>query len=498
MDDCVRPDGVKKNFLFQILYQFIILVLPLITAPYLTRVLGDSGLGNYTFTYSIAYYFVVLANLGIARHGQRSIAIKRNDEIGLRRTFYSLFSLHFLLSFVVTIFYFVFCLFQNDNRILFIIQGIYVCSAIFDITWFFYGIEKFKSVVLKNFIVRVVETVLVFILVKTTNDVYVYATIKSFSFLIGNIILIPQVIKIIKPIRFTFYDIKEHIKPLLILSITIIASTLYTAFDKTLLGILTTKENVAYYEYSDKIIMIGKSIIAVAGTVLFPRACSCFANGDNKGMNKYFKYSILFSYYISFAMIFGLLSIGDLFAVLYYGPDFAICGDVMKIMSVLILICALGDIIRTQLLIPMHKDMSYTITIITGCIINLILSLLFIPIYGIYGALIGSIAAECSVTIFQFIICRKYIKFKIVFVNLIPFLLAGIFMWIFLFIINDILLTNITGLILRIIFGGILYTLISVILILIISKDRKEYIHQIKTILKVNRWFGFGITFCLI
>ena len=484
MENCIKSDGLKKNFLFQVLYQIVILVLPLITAPYLTRILGEKELGNYTFTYSIAYYFVILANLGIVRHGQRVIAVRKNNEIALRKTFYSLFVLHCIFSLIITIFYFVFCLIQGDNKILFLIQGIFVFSAIFDITWLFYGLEKFKSVVIKNFIIRLCETILIFILVKTVSDIYTYAIIKSFSLLFGNIILIPQAFKIIKPIKFSFTDVKEHIKPLLVLSITIIASTLYTVFDKTLLGILTTKENVAYYEYSDKIIMIGKSVIAVVGTVLFPRACACFANGDRNGVNKYFSYSVIFSYYVSFGMIFGLFSIGDLFAELYYGINFAICGDLMKIMSILILICALGDIVRTQFLIPMHKDILYTITIISGCVINLILSLIFIPIYGIYGALIGSISAELSVTIFQFFICKKYIKFKTILINLIPFILAGVSMYILLFLIEDRLPLNIIGLIIRIILGGILYTFVAVISILIFSNDRKLYLLMIKKKIK--------------
>ena len=228
-----KSDNVKKNFIYQILYQVVILVLPLVTAPYLTRILGKDNLGDYGFTFSIAYYFVVLANLGIGKHGQRIIAARKNDENLVRKTFWSLFFAHSVFSVISLSAYILFSILQSELNDLYLIQSIYVMSALFDITWFFYGIENFKSVVIKNFILKILETSLIFILVRTVNDLYIYTFIMVGSTILGYLILFPQVIIYVKPIKFGWVDVKEHIKPLLLLSIAVIASSLYTFFDKT-------------------------------------------------------------------------------------------------------------------------------------------------------------------------------------------------------------------------------------------------------------------------
>ena len=153
--------------IFQFLYQGLILVIPLILSPYLTRTLQETALGIYSYSNSIAYYFVIAAMLGISRHGQRIISQNAENEKELRRTFWSLFTVHIIISLIVLIVYILSILaFVRNDQIIYIIQGFYVASALFDITWLFYGLENFKSVVVKNTAVKVIECVLIFCFVK--------------------------------------------------------------------------------------------------------------------------------------------------------------------------------------------------------------------------------------------------------------------------------------------------------------------------------------------
>lgn len=155
--------SLAKNFLYQFIYQGLIFIIPLIVSPYLTRVIGKMGLGIYTYINSIAYYFIILANLGISRHGQRIISQKYGKEEELRKAFWSLLFLHFLISLLSAALYFIFvftCV--KDNKDIYIIEGIYVASAIFDITWFFWGMENFKSVAIKNTVIKIMECILIF------------------------------------------------------------------------------------------------------------------------------------------------------------------------------------------------------------------------------------------------------------------------------------------------------------------------------------------------
>ena len=157
----MQKQSLSKNFIFQFLYQGLILLIPLVLSPYLTRVLQETALGTYTYINSTAYYFVIFAMLGISRHGQRIVSQNVNDELKLRKAFWSLFTLHAAISLLSVVLYFVFILiFVNTDKTIYIIEAIYVASAIFDITWLFYGLENFKSVVIKNAFIKVVEGIL--------------------------------------------------------------------------------------------------------------------------------------------------------------------------------------------------------------------------------------------------------------------------------------------------------------------------------------------------
>ena len=145
-NNLLKPDSSKKNFVFQFAYQFVILVIPLIVSPYLTRTLGGTSLGIYSYTNSIAYYFVVFAMLGIDKYGQRIISQRRNDIINLRKTFWSLYAVHFIASIFALSGYltYVFFICKSDITVAFV-QTIYVASAVFDLTWLFYGLEKLRA-----------------------------------------------------------------------------------------------------------------------------------------------------------------------------------------------------------------------------------------------------------------------------------------------------------------------------------------------------------------
>lgn len=483
MNSEIKVQSTKKNFIFQFLYQVVILVIPLITAPYLTRKLGDTALGVYSYTYSIAYYFVVFAMLGISRHGQRIIAARRDNNSFLRKTFWSLYLVHAAFSILALAAYFLFVVFfGGDYRIVYYIQAFYVASALFDITWLFYGLENFQSVVIKNFIVKIAECALIFCLIKTSEDLWLYTLIMACSLCAGQFVMLPQAIRYVKPTKFGWSDIKEHFKPLFVLFIAVVAATLYTVFDKTLLGIMSTKEDVAYYEYSNKIINIPKTIIGVICTVMFPRACACIAKGDTKNAQKYMDYSLHFTCFLGLGSIFGLAGISNLFAGLYYGESFAVCGNVIIALSPNIFIIELGNIIRTQYMVPNHMDKELIICYIINAILNLILSIALIPVLGIYGAVVGTIAAEMCGIIFQLILCRKFLPFKKVILTMIPYAIFGVAMFWIIYVIRLYFNSGWWDLLLQIAVGGGVYCIICAIYLLLFSpikKNLRKMIHSI-------------------
>lgn len=468
----VEKQSLSKNLVFQFLYQGVILVIPLILSPYLTRTLQETSIGIYSYTNSIAYYFVILSMLGIFRHGQRVISQNSDNEIGLRKVFWSLLTVHIFISAFFAICYLGFIVFcVKDYKTIYLIQAFYVISAMFDITWLFYGLENFKSVVVKNALVKIIECALIFAFVKTPNDLWKYTLISSGGIFIGQIIMFPQAIRVVKPIRFSKEDAMQHIKPLLMFSISVIAASLYTVFDKTLLGIMTTKENVAFYEYSNKIVNIPKVIIGVVGTVMFPRACKLANAGDVKGQKKYIDYSFLITAAIGMGSIFGLLAIGKPLAIFYYGESFSICGIVIMALSPLIFIIGIGDIIRTQYMIPNHMDKQFNICILLNALVNIILSTTLIPIIGIYGAVIGTISAEVFGIVYQMILCKKFIKPEEIIKISIPFTIAGGIMFCVIRLLGHFLSDGLGTLLIDVLIGTGIYILIVCIYFAVFRKD---------------------------
>ena len=460
----IKAQSVKKNLIFQIAYQFVILVVPLIIAPYLTRVLGGTALGVYSYTYSVANYFVLFAMLGIIRHGQRIVAARRDDKLALRKAFWSLYTVHAAFSSVAIIAFVTFAaVFGGEYKNIYFIQTLFVASALFDVTWLFYGLENFKSVVIRNFILKIAECVLIFCLVKTSDDLWIYALIMTSSLCLGQLVMVPQAIGYIRPVKFGWADVKEHFKPLFVLFIAVVAATLYTVFDKTLLGIMSTKENVAYYEYSDKIIGVPKTIISVICTVMFPRACASIAKGDIGRAQKYVDYSLQFTCLLGIGSIFGLLGVANLFAVLYYGEGFAICGYVIMALSPNIIIIEIGNIVRTLYIVPNKMDKHLSISYIINAVLNIALSVALIPVLGIYGAVVGTLAAEICGLVYQMILCRKFLPVKKVLITVIPYVLFGAAMFGVIFLIRQYFNATWWHLIFQIAAGGTLYVILSAI-----------------------------------
>ena len=457
-NNLLKPDSSKKNFVFQFAYQFVVLVIPLIVSPYLTRTLGGTSLGIYSYTNSIAYYFVVFAMLGIDKYGQRIISQRRNDIINLRKTFWSLYAVHFIASIFALSGYLTYAFFicKSDITVAFV-QTIYVASAVFDLTWLFYGLEKFKSVAIRNAFVRVISTVAIFVLVRSPSDLIIYTAIMAATTCIGQIVLFPQVVVAIPPIRVDKDNIKEHIKPLFTLFAAVVAATLYTVFDKTLLGIMMTKESVAYYEYSDKIINVAKTFMGIISMVLYPKACQFADVEDCNGMHSNLETDLTITNLIGFASCFGLLAISDQFALLYYGEEFAVCGDIIAMMSPLILIIGIGEAIRSQYIFPLKMDMTMVKILFLSAGINLVLSAILIPFWGIRGVVFGSIAAELTGFVIEVYLVRKYVSMKWIFLECMPYVIVGIVMFFVVKVVSSITGNGWLSLGVQVLIGGIVY-----------------------------------------
>mgnify|MGYP005759980153 CR=1 FL=1 len=470
--------NIKKNFIYNISYQILILIIPFITTPYVARVLGADGVGTYSYTYSIAYYFMTFALLGINSYGNRLIAKVREDKEKMSKEFFSLYSLQIITSVIMIVLYYVYIIiFEKEYLKIAIIQSIYVWSAIFDINWFFQGLEKFKLIVVRNAFIKLISLIAIFIFVKNSEDLWKYVLILALGTLCSQLILHNFLRKYIKFTKFNFNDIKKHIKLVLVLFVPVIAITFYKVMSKIMLGNLSTITEVGYYENAEKVINVPISIITAIGTVMLPSVSNLISKGEEKKVEEYLYKMTKFIYFLVIPMSLGIILISDNFVNLYLGSDFAKSSMVLKILAISMIFSSTANVLRTQYLIPKEKDKGYVVSVILGAIVNLVFNIIFIKLWNSTGAALATLMAEVTVAISQLLYVKKKIRVKEILTSSIKYILISLIMFVVCMLYNILNLHAAVELILQIVTGIIIY-----MIILFIAKDEFiiEIINKIK------------------
>ena len=394
--------SVKKNFIYNLSYQVLVMILPLITTPYISRVIGAEGVGIQSYTYSIANYFVLFAMLGVNNHGNRSIAMVRNDKEKLNRTFMSIYLIQVIMSILMIILYIIYItFFAKSYKIIFIIQLIYIIGALFDINWFFFGMEQFKITVIRNTIIKLISVMSIFIFVKDKSDLYLYSIILALGTLISQLILWRFLVKHLKFTKVKFYEVRQHINSMLTLFIPAISVSIYKVMDKIMLGSMSTVTEVGFFANSERIISIPLGIITALGTVMLPKMSNLLSKGKSNEARKYIDLSLRFAMFISIGAMFGLIGVGKSIVPAFLGNGFEGCIEVVSLLSITLLFMAWANVIRTQILIPKKKDKVYIISTLLGAIVNILINTLLITRLGAIGAAVGTIFAEATVCIYQ-------------------------------------------------------------------------------------------------
>lgn len=457
--------SIKKNFIYNSLYQILVMIIPLITTPYISRVLGASGIGTYSYAYSIANYFVIFIMLGLNNYGNRTIAKVREDKKELSKQFWSIYIMQLFLGIIINAIYFIYCFYFSNNFFVSIAVSLYVVSASFDVNWCFFGLEKFKLTVVRNTIIKIATTLAIFYFVKTDKDIIIYCLIMTIGMLISQLALWPYILRNIPFYKPKTYEIIVHIKPNLFLFLTVIAVSLFKIMDKVMLGYMTTPEQVGFYESAEKIINIPTALITSLGTVMLPRMSNIVSKNDQEEKTLIFK-SIIFAMFISSSMCFGIMGVSKEFVPIFYGNGYETCIILYLILLPSCLFLAFANVIRTQYLLPHQMDSAYVTSAFLGAGVNIIINVLMIPKFGAIGAAIGTFFAEMVVCIYQvykvspFLNIRKYIK------KTMPFVLSGSIMFIILYNLN-LNINLLAALGIKIILGCLIY--FSTLLICFIS-----------------------------
>ena len=465
--------SITKNYLYNLTYQVLILILPLITTPYLARVLGAKGTGIYSYTYTIVNYFVLFGSLGVALYGQREIAYAQQKKHKRKKIFIELVTFRFITIAIATIVYYMLFMRTGEYSQYYRILLFEILAGAFDISWFFQGLEEFKKTVTRNILVRTISVALIFIFVKKEEDLITYMYIYSLADFIGNLTLWMYLPKYFKGVKVKNINITHQIGPIILLFIPQITTKLYNMLDTTMLGkMIADKTETGYYEQSQKVIRLLLTVVTSLGTVMIPRMANMFANGEKKAINYYMKRSFSFVFLLSFPMMFGVISISKAFTPVFFGPGYEKTATLMCIISPIVLLMGVANVLGNQYLLPTKRQREYTISVGAGVIANFILNYIFISLWASVGACIATVLSQVVVDYMQFKQLKNEVKFKTIVKLSYKYLFASIVMFIACNLTKIIVSRGIASIILQIVVGIAVYGFI-----LIRLKD--EYLYML-------------------
>lgn len=462
---------IVKNYIYNIINQLIVFLIPIITIPYVSRVLSPDGVGIYTFSESLAQYFVLIANLGFTYYAQREIAKHQDDLQEKSKIFFEIFILRSIFAILSILLFIVFLNFDfltNKNILqIFIIN---IVAVLFDLTFFFQGNQEFGKIASKNVIIKVATTALIFIFIKQESDLTKYTLIMTSMILLGNFVLWAFLPKNIT-FKIKKLEIWHHLKPCLNLFIPTIATTVYVILDKTLLGAITKSEfEVGIYDRAQKLAHIGLIITTSLGTVLLPKITLEIKKKNKEVVSDLLKKSFSFILLISLPMALGIFAISSRFVPWFLGADFIKSASILKILCFLIIPISLTNLIGLQYLIPSNKDNKFNISVVSGAIANLIFNIPLIFLFKSVGAAIASLLAEFTVLLIQFIFIRKKINIKEYFNLGKNYIIGSILMFIILMVLNIVMPSNIIFTFIMIGIGVLFY-----FVFLLLIKDKMMY-----------------------
>lgn len=400
-----------RNYLYDMVYRVVIILLPLLLTPYIARVIGPEGLGIYGFTSSVTVLFCVFAELGTATYGVSSIARCMNNEDELSILYSELKIFRVICVFISYIMLLVFVLTYKKYTGFFLINSMILIADAFDISWYLEGIENFKTLSVRNICVRIVSAISIFIFVKHQDDLDRYIFILALASLLGNIFVLIQIKQ--KRVRFWKCNIKRHIKPMLFYALPQFAIYINATLDKSILGFLSIdSSSVAFYSQPERIIQVAQSILTSLGFVLFPRISKLVSESKlENAKNMIYKVASIVAL-VGVPVMLGIIITADIFIPVFLGDGYEESIHILRIYAPIIFIQGMRAVVCTPLFLPLKRGKSYNISVIVCVFINITLDIILIPVYGAMGATFATVFSELVVLIVQLWFLRDIINLK--------------------------------------------------------------------------------------
>lgn len=453
-----------KNMGLSTIYQLMAVIVPLITAPYISRVLGAEGVGINSFTASILSYFTLFAALGIVSYGNREIAYHQNSIKERSKIFWELELIQVSSTLISILLFLVFLAFQSEYQFYFLLQGISLLTVVTNISWFFMGLENFKIIVYRNAIINIAVVFLTFVLVKEAGDLWIYILLVTCSALFANLSVWPFLRREICKVSFKELQFKRHLLPMLTLLLPQIVTTAYMSINKTMLGWFDTVSSAGYFNQADMIIRAAFTAVSSFAGAFLPRLSNLFSKQKFEEGKSLILQSLQLMYTFSFLAIAGIIGVSSNFAVFYFGKEFQIVGSLMAIEAGVILLFGIAVVLRSQYLLAMRRMNEITISSILALVVNVVFNLVLIPLYGVMGATIAVLITESVVTGYLIWAVRDDFEYKKIFQEIWKYFLAGVVTLLVIYTLNYYMPQTILSYIIQTVVSCAIYGLLLIML----------------------------------
>ncbi|HPT59737.1 MAG TPA: flippase [Fervidobacterium sp.] len=467
--------SIKRNYIYNLSYQIFSIIAPFITSPYIARVLGPENAGIFSFISTYVSYFVLFGRLSIDLYGTRELSYVKDDITKKSEIFWNLALLNFLnLLIAIGIYLAWFFIYKPDNGLFYIVSLLAIVSGMLDITWLFSAHEDFGMIALRNFIVRIISIVLLFVFVRSSGDLLNYFLINLITPLVINVSMLRYVKKYATFVKPTFSNAYKNFPKVVKISLPNLAVSVYTMLDKLLLGAISGNEYLGYYDYSKRIVGMALTIVSSMTPIMMVRMSGNFKNKDLSSVRSYVAKSFKFSVFSSVLIFSLLISVVPEFIPWFYGQNFSSTIILIQILSPTIVAVAMGTVAGHQFLLSVGKENLLSFALMIGATISFLLNILLIPRYHALGASLTSLITEVAVTTILYIIISKYVRVKALFTQNYKFFVFSLAVIAPLRIIGTKMGPSVVTNMVQTVVGTIIYLVLS----FVFDKDIRSYIYN--------------------
>ncbi|MBR6029023.1 MAG: flippase [Clostridia bacterium] len=421
--------STRKNTLYNVGYRVFSVLLPLVTAPYLSRTVGQEGVGLYAYAWNINYIFWLIGLLGLENYGTRAIAQARDDREKLNRVFSEIWVMQLMVAGLTLLLYFGYVAFvAGEERDIALSLTLIVVSCLVNPDWVLMGLGQFKPIALRNTAVKLLAAACVFLFVRRKEDLWIYGLSWAAATLLGCLSCAFSLRKQIRFVRVSPRAALAHLKPCSVLALSVIAVSVYRIMDRVMVGAIAGMAQNGLYENAEKIVYCLSGFISAVGTVMLPKVTSLYQRGLKAEALEHMEKSMELVMCMVCAMAFGVTAVAWRLCPLFYGEDFLLSAPLLIPLSFTLIMIGFANVVRTQYILPREKDRIVVRSVLTGAAVNVLVNALLIPRMQAMGAVAGTLCAELAVPLVQYLHLRRELSYRPFLRSLLRYSLLGALM----------------------------------------------------------------------